>query len=241
MSNSHPQNDPPGTDHSIFEPTPDVPVSPAGFSKPASTPGGLTAVCVLAAVLGVVGSLTGCSGLFTQVFASQMQQAMANLPGGANSPAIELQKEMNAKTLAITRRYAWFTIPLLVAKVAVEIVILAGAIMSWGLKPRGRSWLRAGLIAAIVVESLQIVPTLKMQHETFEVMGEFMPKMLAAQPGAQNHPAGMGGVMSTMSTAMGIVSMIIAVGWLAAKLVYYVLSIRYLRKPSIVALFEPNT
>ncbi len=232
------QNDPDFIDSSIFESTPDTPAAGLKSTGDAGRPGGLTAVCVLATVLGGAGLLTGCSGLFSQLFASNMQEAFTAMPGIAKSPGADVQKEMNTKLLAVSRRYIWITVPLVVLKVAIESILLAGAIMSWGLKPRGRSWLLTALLAAIVVESLQIVPMMIMQRETFAVMSEFMPKMIAAQPHADQQPAGMGNFMSTASSALGYVSMIVAVGWLTAKIVYYAFAIRYLRKPSVAAVFE---
>jgi hypothetical protein len=201
-----------------------------------SRPGGLTFICVAAIALGGAGLLMGCFGLMSQVFTSEMQQGFAGFPGGANMPGAEAQKEMNARLLAVANRYKWVTLPLLVVKVFVEAALLAGGLMSWGLKPRGRSWLLGGLCAATVFDAAYVVPTVLVQRETQAVMSEMMPKLMAAQQG-RNAPPGMNDFMSGFMSVVGIASTIVALVWLAGKVLFYMLGIRYLRKPEVRALF----
>jgi hypothetical protein len=202
-------------------------------------PGGLTFICVLAIILSGAGLLMGCFGLVSQAFASGMQQAFAGMPGGANLPGADVQREMNARVMAVANRYKSVTLPLMVVKIFVEGALLAGAIMSWGLKPRGRSWLLGGLVAAILFEAIHVVPTILIQRETQVVMSEMMPKMMAAQQGPNAPPPGMNNLMSGMFSAIGILSLIFALVWLAAKVIFYVFGMRYLCKPDVRALFAP--
>jgi hypothetical protein len=115
----------------------------------------------------------------------------------------------------------------------------AGAIMALRLNPRGWRWLRGALLAAIVFEAIYAVPVVLVQRETQVVMSEMMPKVLEAQQGANRQVPGLNGVMSTFFSAVGIFSLIFALGWLAAKIVFCAVSLRYLRKPEIQALFQP--
>jgi hypothetical protein len=82
------------------------------------------------------------------------------------------------------------------------------------------------------------VPGILIQRETQAVMTEMMPKAMAAQQGP-NAPPGMDNFMTTFFRAIGIVSLIIALVWLVAKFVLYVLGIRYLRQPDVRELFAP--
>jgi hypothetical protein len=215
---------------SPFEPTPDSPEEAPGAGD---RPQNLTFICILAILLGGSGLLTGCFGVMSQAFAARAQQAFSAMPPGANNPMAEAQKKMNEKMMAVTERYKWVTLPLIVLKLFVEAALLIGAIMSLGLKPHGRTWLLAGLIAALVLESIQIVPGIMIQSETFAVMREMMP----LQQGPNGPPPGANEFVKVFFSAIGIGSMIIALGWLAAKFVFYVIGIRYLRKPELVALF----
>jgi hypothetical protein len=221
-----------------------TPVSPAGMgTAPASRrrTGGLTAICVLAIVLGAMGVLTGCVGLVGQLFSSQMQNAVAGMQPAANQEAAKTQKEMNAQMLTIARKYNWILVPLMVAKMFVEIALLTGAIMSLGLKPLGRRILLAAFIAAIVVESIQLVPALLVQRETQALMAEMMPKMMQeVQQGAKKPPGfDPDQFASGLVKAISIMSFIIGIGWLVCKVVYYAIGIVYLRKSQVAASFVP--
>jgi hypothetical protein len=212
-------------DDSPFEQTSDVPTAgPEGGQRPQS----LTFICILAMLLGGVGLLMGCFGLASQAFAAQIQKLSA-VPPGANGPGVEAQ----AKMAAITERYKWVTLPLMVLKIFVEGALLIGAIMAMGLRPHGRTWLLAALIAALILESIQMVPGILIQSETFAVMREMIP----AQQGANRPPPGATEVANAIFSAIGIGAIVISLGWLALKAVFYVIGIRYLRKPAVVALF----
>jgi hypothetical protein len=166
-----------------------------------------------------------------------MQQALVGMQPRADDSTAEIQQEMNARLMAVTSRYRWLLVPLAVVKIVVDAVLLVGALLAWGLKPRGWSWLHGALIAAIIFEAVQAVPVLMVQRETQAITNEMMTKMMAAQRGGINPPPGMQNFMSGMTSAISIMSMIYALGWLAVKLVFYVFGIRYLRKREVVALF----
>jgi hypothetical protein len=239
MSGPNSSNDPVFFEDSPFDETPMTPGRATGSEGAKVSQGGLTVVCTLAIILAGTGLLTSCFGMISQVFASGMQQAFAGFPGGANQPGMDMQREMNARLMAVGNRYKSVIIPLMAVKIVVEAALLAGAIMSLKLKPRGRSWLRGALIAALVFEAIYAVPVILMQRETRAVMSEMMPKVMEAQQGANRAPPGVNDVMSTFFSAIGVVSMIVAVGWVVAKIVFYVLSLRCLGKPEVLALFGP--
>lgn len=233
MSGPNSHDDPVFIDDSPSDKSPGTPEG-AG-DRPAC----LTFICVTALLLGSVGLLTACTGLLSQVFSSGMQQAIAGMPGGANMPGADVQREMNARIMAVTNRYKWVTMPLMLVKIIVEAALLAGAIMSLGLKPRGRSWLLGALVAAIVFEAIHAVPVLLIQRETQLLMSEMMPRMMEAQQGPHKAPPGLTDFMSTFFSAIGFATIIVAVGWLVAKIIFCAFGIRYLRQPGMRALFAP--
>jgi hypothetical protein len=192
---------------------------------------------VLAISLGGAGFLMSCLGLVSNTFEAKWQQTFAGIQPGRNDPTFEIQRDAQARMLAITGRYKWVLIPLTVVKMLVEAALLVGALMAWGLKPRGWSWLHGALIAAIIFEAIQAIPVLMLQRETQSVMSEMMTKTIVQQRGGNAPPPGVENLMSGMMSAIGVMSMVFALFWLGAKLVFYVLGVRYLRKREVVALF----
>jgi hypothetical protein len=201
-------------------------------TSPEGRPGGLTVICVLAMVLGGMGVLAGCFGLAAQALSSGIQQAVVGMPG-QNMPGAEAQRKVQEKMMAVGNRYKWVTLSLLVIKIFVEAALVAGALLAWGLNPRGWSWLHGALIAVIVFECVHAIPQVLIQVETQSLMKE----MMAAQQARNQAPPGLENMMSSIFSAAGILSLVFISLWLAGKLVFYVVGIRYLRKPGTRALF----
>ncbi len=221
-------------DESPFIETPDDRVP-----RPGTRPGGLSVICAVAIMLAVLGLLIGLGGLLSLASQARLRQAMAAMQQAGNQPLARVQQEFNDRMFDITNRYRWATVPLMIAKIAVEIGLLAGAIFSLRLDRRGGTWLTRALFAAIVVEALYAVPTMLIQRETREATTEMMSKMMAAGRGGQGPPAGAQDFAAVFGSVIGIVSLVVAVGWLVAKIIFYLISIRYLQKPEIARLFEP--
>ena len=199
-------------------------------------PTALTVICVLAIVFGALGVLTGGVGLMSQLFSSQIQQAITTAgQAGNNGPAGEAQSEMVTRTMEISKKYNPVMIPLTVGKILVEGALLIGAIMTLGLKLSGKSLLAGALVAAAILETIQFVPRTMMGRETQVAVAELMPQIIAAQ-GTRGMPPGLD--MSSMMSGVGTVTLILGVCWLVVKIVLYLLGIRYLRRPDIAALFS---
>ena len=73
--------------------------------KPRVRPTALTVICVLGIVFGVLGLLTGGVGLLSQLFSSQIQQAVTAGQAGINGPAAGAQGEMITRTMEISKKY----------------------------------------------------------------------------------------------------------------------------------------
>jgi hypothetical protein len=207
--------------------------------KPRVRPTTLTVICVLGIVFGVLGLLTGGVGLLSQLFSSQIQQAITAGQTGINGPAAEAQTEIVKRTLEISKKYNPILIPLTIAKILVEGALLIGAIMTLGLKLSGKSMLAGALVAAAILESIQFIPRTMMQRDTSAALADLMPQIMAAQQGARGMPPGFD--MSSMMNGIGTVTLVFGFFWLAAKIVLYVLGTRYLRRPDIEALFTSTS
>jgi hypothetical protein len=206
--------------------------------KPRVRPTALTVICVLGIVFGVLGLLTGGIGLLSQLFSSQIQQAVTAGQTGINGPAAEAQTEMIARTMEISKKYNPILIPLTVAKILVEGALLIGSILALGFKLSGKSMLAGALVAAAILESIQFVPRTMQQRDTTAAVADLMPQIMAAQQGARGTPVGFD--MSSMMNGIGTVTLVFGLFWLAAKIVLYVLGTRYLRRPDIEALFASS-
>ena len=198
----------------------------------------LTVICVLAIVFGALGLLAGFAGLASQLFASRIQQAVIDGQAGATGSAAAVQTEMMTKTMAITRKYSPVMIPLAILKILVEGALLIGAIMTLGLKFSGRSLLAGALLGALILESIQFVPTFMVQRESQAVAAEMMPQIIAAQTGPNSPPMPFN--MSSMMSGIGTIALVLGLLWLAAKIILYILGIQYLKRPDVMALF-PTT
>jgi len=134
-------------------------------------PTALTVICILAIVFGAIGLLTGGIGLISQLFSSQIQQAVAG-QAGLNGAAGEAQAEIVTKSMEIAKKYNPVMIPLTIGKILVEGALLIGGIMALGLKLPGKSLLAGALIAAAILETIQFVPRTMMTRETQAVVAE---------------------------------------------------------------------
>jgi hypothetical protein len=171
-------------------------------------------------------------GLLFQLFPSQIQQAAT--AGQITGPAPEARTEVLNRTMEISKKYNPILVPLTIVKIGVEGALLIGSIMALGFKLSGKSLLAGALIAAAILETIQFVPNAMMRRETQAAVADLMPQIMAAQ-GAGGMPAGFD--MSSMMNGIGTIALVFGLFWLAAKIVLYVLGIKYLRRPDIEALF----
>ena len=202
-------------------------------------PTALTVICVLGIVFGVLGLLTGGVGLLSQLFSSQIQQAVTAGQTGIPGPAAEAQAQIVTRTMDISKKYNPVLIPLTIVKILVEGALLIGSIMTLGLKLSGKSMLAGALIAAAILESILFVPKAMMQRETQVALADLMPQVMSAQQGANGMPAGFD--MSSVMNGIGTVTLVFGIFWLALKIVLYVLGTKYLRRPDIEALFTSTS
>jgi hypothetical protein len=204
-------------------------------------PGGLTAVCIIAIILGVMGVFTaGTSGLVA-LFGGQIQQWQTNM-GTAGGPAEmrDLQEEMNAKTSAIMNRFRVVNVTLALFHFLLAGALLYGGVQALKLRERGRKMLWRACAVAIVFEFVRAVPHTLMQLENMALMEDYFPRLMeASAPGTQGEQiAAFGKMMARFSIIMGWVFFF---GWMFMKLAYYSVTLRYVAKPEIRAVYRPDS
>ena len=140
--------------------------------------------------------------------------------------------------MEITTKYGVVLVPLTILKILVEGALLIGAIMTLRFKASGRSLLAGALLAALILESILFVPTFMVQRESQAAAAELMPQIMAAQGGQNGPPAGVD--MSSMMSGIGAATLVLGLVWLVAKIVLYILGMKYLKRPNVMALFPPT-
>ncbi|MFZ1934566.1 MAG: hypothetical protein WCB27_22670 [Thermoguttaceae bacterium] len=211
----------------------------AGFdAPPPQRPGGLTAVCVIAIVLGAMGLCFSVLGVASLAFQGQLQKfakQQQQLPAGMANGPLKTQMEAQMKTQGkinevaqrVSHRHLGASSAILVLNLLVSAGLLAGGIATLKLSPKGRQFLIAVFLAAIVFEIVRGVVLVLTQLD--------MAAELSAIPNAGAGPAEM---MLTMMKVMAIGTMVL---WLALALglvIFYGIGASYLRRPTIVPLFE---
>jgi hypothetical protein len=205
---------------------------PAGYR-----PGGLTSVCIIAIVLGVLGFLTGSLTLVTQAASNQLQQLQSQWGAAGASPQVrDVQAEMNAKSMAIMNRFRLVNVLLGLAQLGLCAALVIGGVRTLRLNERGRKLLFIACSLAMLFELTRAVPTVLMQLENMALMADYFPRVMEASvpSGQSQQVAEFAKMMTRFSLIMGWV---ILFGWLSMKLAFYGSSAYYLTRPKTKALF----
>ncbi len=204
---------------------------------PGYRPGGLTAVCILAIILGALGFLAGISSLVMSVVGNQAQQWQQQWGMAGSPPAMrDVQAEMNAKTMAIVDRFRLVNIAFALFQLAVTAALVVGGARALKLNEAGRKLLWAACAVAMVFELGRAVPQVLMQLENMAVMEDYMPRLMeASAPGPQaKQVAAFGAMIARFSVIMGWV---VFAGWLILKLAFFGVAFYYLGRPKTKAFY----
>ena len=217
-----------------YRPPQDSMSVPPGPPEGGGRPGALTAVCVIAIVLGALGlfgALISCGGL---AFRGRMQQLVTmGGPPGAGDEAAEIQ-QMQDDIAAVQGKYLAFNVGFVAAHFVVAASLLAGGILTLAMRPAGRTVLVSVCGAAIVFELVRAVFQTIVQMETAAVMTPHFEELMAKGGGG-------GPSADLMVNAMRVgvfIGLALGIGFVLAKIVYYSISLVYLRKPHVKARFE---
>tara|TARA_R110002049_G_scaffold2750_9_gene22377 strand:+ start:48174 stop:48818 length:645 start_codon:yes stop_codon:yes gene_type:complete len=190
-------------------------------------PTGLTVIAVISLLAGIVGLLSGffgVAGLFLgEMFANVVQPA---------GPGQDLQQAMQKDINAVTQKYFWVTLPLLLAGMVVSGLMATGGIGILASKCWSRVLLRRVLMVAIIVECLKAVTQFLSQLEMGPIMREHMGKI--ANSG--NSPGGEAmGQMIQVMTYFGIAFMAV---WTIMKIALMIWARVYLNRPATKEFFD---
>jgi hypothetical protein len=204
-----------------------VPVSPE------KTPTGLKAICIIAIILGVLGTLVSCGGMASLVV-NESLSAGFSLPQqpGTDEEAKQFQEKLQDEIAVIAQKYRPFTIATVIMHLVAGLLLLVGGVLTLKLVRTGRSLLLVGCVVAILYELVQAVLNVVIQTQSVPMVGKAMEEML--QRGGQGQmPQGVGQLMLVVMYVILGVSLVTVL----IKIVFYAISIVYLNKPAIVARF----
>lgn len=201
---------------------------PASSQGPKTRTSGLTAISIITVVLGAAGLLAVTFGFVWMLAEPYVQQASAQAGAegdeGPELTHLRMQREMNE----INHRYRWYYIIMLATQLIVACLLLWGGIQAWRLKPGGAKLLVIACAAAIIFELLRGIGNVLLQVQMLQVMEEYLPELTA----------GSGGELGAKFVRISMyVGMAFGFVWLLGKIIFYGVSIAYLRKPKIQALF----
>ncbi|MBW3595928.1 MAG: hypothetical protein KY475_01485 [Planctomycetes bacterium] len=204
---------------------------------PGYRPGGLTAVCVIAVILGALGLLAAVSGITMALVGNQVQQFQQQFAAAGSPPEMrDLQTEFNNKTIKIANRFRLVNLSLSATHLIVAGCLVWGGVRALQLKDRGRRLLWTACIVAIVFELAQSIPYILMQMENTALMQDYMPRLMeASAPGPQSaQVAEFGRMIARFSMIMGWV---IFIGWLTLKLAFYGIAAKYLSSSRVKSIY----
>jgi hypothetical protein len=209
-------------------------------------PGWLTAVSVIAIVLGALGLLGSLFQTASLVFSDRLQQltAAVSAPPGTPPEMQKVQVEMQRDIMAVQRRWRTSTMVLIASILVLASLLLLGGIKSLQLSPLGRTVLLATFAALAIVEIGRFIQLVGVQMDSTKVVSEYMPRIMAAAQGAGGKamPPQAQQVMKTTSEVTVKVSLVAGLAvwgvWFLAKIVFYVLGLFYLTRPHIQAVFQ---
>jgi len=194
---------------------------------------GLWVIGIVAVCLGLLGSCAGTFGVFSiavQDSVAQMQDDLQqNQP---NEELRELNREMQRETMEVARQ---FRIPSLIGNIVnvlASFALMIAAILLFRWHPSAPIIFIGAVAFSIVADLIVGGVGVIVQQQTVQVMEEFTQRMgeASSDPGAQR-------MLSSVMRASGTFGLCMAIGWLVAKLGFYVGAVVYLRKETVRALF----
>lgn len=201
---------------------------------PARRPAGLTAIAVIALVLGGLGVLVSLWSLLMLGAGSRFQEAMTNMSQGPGRARIdETQRVVQQRIQQVSDRYWWPNLGFALVNVGLASSMVAGGIMALNRVPSARGLLGTVFAVAIFFEIARAAVYLLMQWQMSGAIAEVLTNPAAA-PNAQKADA----MFVTIMRASMIVGLVVGLVLSLAKLLYYYVSWSYLRRPAVREWFE---
>jgi energy-converting hydrogenase Eha subunit C len=209
-------------------------------------PTGLKAICIIAMILGAIGLLMALASGAQLALGSQMQTAFAPGPGAGDAQLQELQGQMQEQINTIVARYLpWHVVSALLHAIS-AVLLLVGSIMTLRRSTTGRQILILACAVSIIYVISNGILEAVVQMQTIPVVQSFMGDAMAeaadkAGGGGDAQQAKMAAEMiPKFIMAAVFIGMAFSALFILIKIVFYGVSVFYLRKPHIRAFFPAD-
>lgn len=213
-------------------------------TTPVKRPGALTAICVIAIVLGAMAILGSLGGLVSLATQPMIEKMAARQQAGQPAQAVELNQKFQKAVQAVYNRHKGLIVGINAVNLAFGLSLLIGGILAIRLSPKSRAFLAVVFTSAIIFEIVAasiLVPT---QLEVGKITTEWMPRIMEASipPGQPQNAqvarqvAQAGAAIAKASVFVGIA---VTAGFALAKVIFYCIAVCYLGRENIRKLFQP--
>jgi hypothetical protein len=201
-------------------------------------PGMLQAICIIAIVLGALGSFSVLGGVVGPFVNEAIQKMVAaNMRPG--SPQAKQQAQQQREIQAVADKWAPVNYALLAVLVVVVGCLIVGGVKAFRLQPSGHRLLLMAFLITIAFELMRLVPTISILVDTFDVMEQSMADSMKANSGGRPIPPAAARMSKTIMKGSIYLGIAFAVGWVLLKVGFYGFGAYYMRKPHIRGLYEP--
>ena len=195
-------------------------------------PGGLTALCIVAIVLGALGILSGLTGAAGMAMRARIEALTEHIQD--DEDAAKLQRRVSQRANAVWEEHPIRTWSLVAGRLLVATLLVVGGSLTLKLKPAGRAILLAAFATGVVFEALQIVPNIQAANASYDAMLQAMEETVSRD---EQRPPGFDQTMSTIMKASAIMQILIAVAMLVGKCAYYAVGLWYVTRARVAASF----
>jgi hypothetical protein len=197
--------------------------------------GRIKAICIIAIVMGCLGLLSVLGGTAGLLFGKQIQSAVSptNQPG-VSQEMVRVQKDMEKALQSVQDRFFAVNVALIVMLAFVAFALLIGGVQSLRRVPPARKILVTACSAALVYELVKIARDVAIQAQTIPMTLQHTERMISAG----NGPPGAVDFAMTAARVGIVVGILFGAAWVLAKLVFYSISVWYLRKPAVSAYLD---
>jgi hypothetical protein len=223
-----------------FDPyrSPSLPEGPIVPMTP-GRPGWLTALCVVAIVLGALGLINSLMSTAGLLAGPHLQKAMRSQSSpGMSEEMQKAQNKMQDEMYAVQGKYWWPIAIALLLRAGVALLLLIGGIRALGMSEGGRQLLLVAFgvtlpfeLAHAILQTMIMLENMTAMHGFAEALSNEMPK---------DGPPQMGNFIQTVMQGTLIASLVFMYLWTLVKCGLYLWGLLYLRRDRIKALFQPG-
>lgn len=208
-------------------------------------PAGLTAVCIISLIVGVLGGfavVAGCGGLMFRSTIMKLSQDFQKtvMSGAPQTPQLQqMQKQNEAMMNELVKVQNKWIVPGVAAmfvSAAAVVGLIVGGIRGLNLKPRAHLWMIVGFSAGILHALIASYIGYATQHDTQAIMVQQMNQAMLTVPGSA--PPGARAMTSSAMQAGAAIGFAFIFGWAFLKCAAYATCIGYLLTPRNRKLFE---